>query len=282
MNAYTPSARSRVRRLHERGSYDVDAINAILDAGLIAHVGYVIDGQPFVTPTAYWREGEHVYWHGSSASRMLRTVREGVPVCLTVTHLDGLVLARSGFHHSMNYRSAMLFGRAEMVEDPSAKERALDAFVDRIFPGRQGRAAAADAAGAEGHDGGAHDHRGGLGQGAHRPAQGRRGGLCAAGLGGRTARQAGRGCGRPRPASPRGHACAGACAKPRRVRDLRCSVGGGRAPGRTARCRPGRGPAAQPSFGTVAWALGRAANRSSQPATRECSARAAPPSGVAR
>ncbi len=137
MTAYTPGIRSRVRRLHERGSYDVAAINAVLDAGLIAHVGYVIDGQPFVTPTAYWREGEHVYWHGSSASRMLRTVREGVPVCLTVTHLDGLVLARSGFHHSMNYRSAMLFGRAAIVDDPSVKERALDAFVDRILPGRR-------------------------------------------------------------------------------------------------------------------------------------------------
>ncbi len=137
MNAYTPGARSRLRRLYERGSYDVDAINAVLDAGLIAHVGYVIDGQPFVTPTAYWREAEHVYWHGSSASRMLRTVREGVPVCLTVTHLDGLVLARSGFHHSMNYRSVMLFGRAEIVEDPSAKERALDVFIDRLCPGRR-------------------------------------------------------------------------------------------------------------------------------------------------
>jgi nitroimidazol reductase NimA-like FMN-containing flavoprotein (pyridoxamine 5'-phosphate oxidase superfamily) len=137
MNAYTPSARSQVRRAHERGSYDVATINAILDAGLIAHVGYVVDGHPHVTPTAYWREGDQVYWHGSSASRMLRTVKEEVPVCLTVTHLDGLVLARSGFHHSINYRSAMLFGRAAIVDDPAAKERALDAFVDRILPGRR-------------------------------------------------------------------------------------------------------------------------------------------------
>ncbi len=137
MNAYTPTARSRARRLYERASYDVAAINAILDAGLIAHVGYVIDGQPYVTPTAYWREGEHVYWHGSSASRMLRTVKEGVPVCLTVTHLDGLVLARSGFHHSMNYRAAMLFGRAAIVDDPAAKMRALDTFVDRLYPERR-------------------------------------------------------------------------------------------------------------------------------------------------
>jgi nitroimidazol reductase NimA-like FMN-containing flavoprotein (pyridoxamine 5'-phosphate oxidase superfamily) len=137
MNAYTPSARSQVRRAHERGSYDVATLNAILDAGLIAHVGYVVDGHPHVTPTAYWRLGDQVYWHGSSASRMLRTVKEKVPVCLTVTHLDGLVLARSGFPQSINYRSAMLFGRAAIVDDPAAKERALDAFVDRILPGRR-------------------------------------------------------------------------------------------------------------------------------------------------
>ena len=135
-SAYPESERSRLRRLHERGTHDRAAVHAILDAGVIAHVGYTIDGQPYVTPTAYWRAGETVYWHGSSASRMLRTVKGGVPVCLTVTHLDGLVLARSGFHHSMNYRAAMLFGRAEFVADGSEKERALRHFIERLWPGR--------------------------------------------------------------------------------------------------------------------------------------------------
>jgi nitroimidazol reductase NimA-like FMN-containing flavoprotein (pyridoxamine 5'-phosphate oxidase superfamily) len=130
-----PTERSRVRRLHERGSHELATIAAILDAGLVAHVGYVIDGEPYVTPTAYWREGSNVYWHGSRASRAIRA-QHGLPVCLTVTHLDGLVLARSGFHHSLNYRSVMLFGRARAVADPAAKRAALDAFVDRILPGR--------------------------------------------------------------------------------------------------------------------------------------------------
>jgi nitroimidazol reductase NimA-like FMN-containing flavoprotein (pyridoxamine 5'-phosphate oxidase superfamily) len=125
-----------VRRLPKRGHYDAATLHAVLDAGLIAHVGYVVDGQPYVTPTAYWREGDRVYWHGSSASRMLRRVAGGVPVCLTVTHLDGLVLARSGFHHSMNYRSAMLLGTAEKIHDQAAKEKALEAFIERIAPGR--------------------------------------------------------------------------------------------------------------------------------------------------
>lgn len=131
-----PTERSRVRRLHERGRHDRATIEAVLDAGLVAHVGYVVDGQPYVTPTAYWRHGRRIYWHGSSASRAIRTQRRGVPVCLTVTHLDGLVLARSGFHHSMNYRSVMLFGEARPVEDEAAKAAALDAFIERILPGR--------------------------------------------------------------------------------------------------------------------------------------------------
>ena len=130
------SDRVRVRRLHERGRYDRETLNAILDAALICHVGYVIDGQPFVTPTAFWREGDHVLWHGSAASRMLEAQAEGIPVCLTVTHLDGLVLARSGFHHSINYRSAMLLGVARQVTDPDAKRRGLEAFIERVYPGR--------------------------------------------------------------------------------------------------------------------------------------------------
>jgi nitroimidazol reductase NimA-like FMN-containing flavoprotein (pyridoxamine 5'-phosphate oxidase superfamily) len=136
MNVTTPSSRVRVRRLPKRGHYDRATLHGVLDAGFICHVGYVIDGQPYVTPTAYWREGDVVYWHGSSASRMLRAQAAGIPVCVTVTHLDGLVVARSGFHHSINYRSAMLFGNAEKVEDKAEKEAAMAAFVDRIYPGR--------------------------------------------------------------------------------------------------------------------------------------------------
>jgi uncharacterized protein len=133
-----PSERTRVRRMHERGHYEREAIYAILDAGLLCHVGYVAEGQPYVTPTAHWREGDHLYWHGSSASRMLRAQGAGVPVCVTVTLLDGIVFARSGFHHSMNYRSVMALGTAEMVEAPEAKLAALEAFTDRVAPGRWG------------------------------------------------------------------------------------------------------------------------------------------------
>jgi len=136
MKDLTPTTRSRVKRLRERGAYDVNIIASILDAGLLCHVGYVIDGHPYVTPTAYWREGERVYWHGSSASRMLRTLSKGVDVCFTVSHLDGLVLARSGFNHSINYRSVMLFGRAHKIEDADAKLRALESFLERMYPSR--------------------------------------------------------------------------------------------------------------------------------------------------
>jgi len=130
-----PSPRTRARRVHERARYDRESLNAILDAGLICHVGYVFDGYPVVTPTIYWREGDAVFWHGSSASRMIRANTEA-EVCLTVTHLDGLVLARSAFHHSANYRSAMLFGRARAVEDDAAKIRHLKGLVDSLYPGR--------------------------------------------------------------------------------------------------------------------------------------------------
>ena len=128
--------RSRVKRLHERGRYDFDTAAAILDSGFLCHVGYVIDGKPYVTPTSYWREGDHVYWHGSSASRMLRTVAGGVDCCLTVSHIDGLVLARSAFHHSINYRSVVIFGKASAVSDPDEKMTALHALTDHIVPGR--------------------------------------------------------------------------------------------------------------------------------------------------
>lgn len=137
MDVYAPTARTRVKRMPKRGSYDRRTVHAIVDAALVCHVGYVIDGQPYVTPTAHWRDGGRVYWHGSSASRMLRSLKPGgVPVCLTVTHVDGLVLARSAFNHSMNYRSVMAFGDAHLVEHPDHKLQALETFTNRLYPGR--------------------------------------------------------------------------------------------------------------------------------------------------
>lgn len=135
-DAYRVSKRNKVVRRHLRGFYDKATVHGILDAAMVAHISYVMDGQPFCTPTGFWREGEHIYWHGSSASRMIRFQSPGVPVCVTVTHLDAIVLARSGFHHSVNYRSAMAFGTAHLVEDAAEKRRAMDGFVDRFFPGR--------------------------------------------------------------------------------------------------------------------------------------------------
>ncbi len=133
---FPPSAHTRIKRLHERAHYDRETVHAILDAGLLCHVGYVIDGQPYVTPTCYWRSGDRVYWHGSSASKMLRRLEAGVPVCFTVALLDGLVLARSGFHSSINYRSVMAFGVAEKVEGEARILAALVAFSERLTPGR--------------------------------------------------------------------------------------------------------------------------------------------------
>ena len=127
---------NRVRRMHERGRYDVDTVHRLLDSSALCHVSYVIDGQPYCTPTLYSREGSRLYWHGSSASRMLRNLSEGEPACLTVTQLDSLVLARCGFNHSADYRSVMAFGHATLVEDQAEKARALTMMVDRLFPGR--------------------------------------------------------------------------------------------------------------------------------------------------
>ncbi|MCG8354594.1 MAG: pyridoxamine 5'-phosphate oxidase family protein [Kiloniellales bacterium] len=135
-DAFAPTPRTRVKRLHQRAVYEREGVYAVLDAGLMCHVGYVIDGQPYVTPTAYWREGDRVYWHGSSASRALRQLKSGVPACFTVALLDGLVLARSGFHSSINYRSVMALGTAELVDDEAHKLRALEAFSERLTPGR--------------------------------------------------------------------------------------------------------------------------------------------------
>jgi nitroimidazol reductase NimA-like FMN-containing flavoprotein (pyridoxamine 5'-phosphate oxidase superfamily) len=135
---FVPTRRSRIRRHPERAHYDRDTVFAILDAALMCHIGYVIDGLPYVTPTLFWRDGERLYWHGSSASRMLRTQAGGIPVCLTVSHLDGLVLGRCAFRHSANYRAAMVFGSAAIVDDPVEKETGLNAFIERLYPGRTG------------------------------------------------------------------------------------------------------------------------------------------------
>ena len=131
----TVSEKSRVKRMHERAHFDRDTINAILDEQPMCSVGYIIDGAPFVTPTLQWRDGNHVYWHGSSASRALRKSRD-TEVCLSVAILDGFVLARSGMHHSVNSRSVTLFGRAFKVENPEEKLGKLAHFVDGLFPGR--------------------------------------------------------------------------------------------------------------------------------------------------
>jgi uncharacterized protein len=130
-----PSERVRVKRLHERGAYDGKTINGILDAWPIAHVGYVFNGQPYVTPTLQWREEDQVFWHGSSASRMLEACEEA-DVCLTVTIIDGFVMARSAFHHSANYRSVMVMGKARKVTDQDEKAMRLRNFVEGVYPGR--------------------------------------------------------------------------------------------------------------------------------------------------
>ncbi len=129
-----PSDRTRVKRLGERGRYDKETVCAILDATPLCHVAYAVDGKPFVTPTLQWREGDRVYWHGSTASRMLRAA-EGNEVCLAVTLLDGLVLARSALHHSVNFRSVMLFGHAERVPDAD-KEMRMRNFLEGLYPDR--------------------------------------------------------------------------------------------------------------------------------------------------
>jgi hypothetical protein len=131
-----PSRRASVRRLPDRSRYDRETIDAILDEGFVCHVGFVDDGQPFVIPSVYARIGDRVAVHGSAASRMMRVLAQGAPASLAVTLVDGLVLARSAFHHSVNYRSVVVLGRAEEVTDPQAKRRALDAIVEHVAPGR--------------------------------------------------------------------------------------------------------------------------------------------------
>jgi nitroimidazol reductase NimA-like FMN-containing flavoprotein (pyridoxamine 5'-phosphate oxidase superfamily) len=133
---FTPNERTRVVREPHRGVYDRETIDRILDEGFVCHVGFAIEGQPFVIPTMYARVGDAIYFHGSAASRMLRGAAAGIAVCVTVTLVDGLVLARSVFNHSMNYRSVVALGKAVLVEAPAEKIEALRAFTEKILPGR--------------------------------------------------------------------------------------------------------------------------------------------------
>jgi nitroimidazol reductase NimA-like FMN-containing flavoprotein (pyridoxamine 5'-phosphate oxidase superfamily) len=121
--------------MRKRGHYDRETIDAILDAGFVCHVGFVVRGSPVVIPTLYWREGDHLYLHGSIASRMLETARN-TPICVTVTHIDALVLTRSAFHHSVNYRSVVVFGKPEELTDPAEKKARMRTFMEGILPGR--------------------------------------------------------------------------------------------------------------------------------------------------
>ena len=129
-----PSDKARLRRYNWLGKYDRESINAIIDAGFVCQVGYVIDGMPYVTPTNHWRIDDYVYWHGSSASRMLKAQETGIPVCFTVTHLDAIVFARAAFNHNVQYRSVVAFGDAEFCQD-DVKRHALQVFTDRVAPG---------------------------------------------------------------------------------------------------------------------------------------------------
>jgi uncharacterized protein len=133
---YTPTPRTRLVREADRAVYDRESAYRILDEGFLCHVGFVADGQPFVIPTSYGRKDDRLFIHGSAASRMLRNVKEGIPVCITVTLLDGLVLARSIFNHSMNYRSVVVLGKATLVDDPAEKIEALRLLSEHIIPGR--------------------------------------------------------------------------------------------------------------------------------------------------
>src|SRR5260221_5476172 len=136
MSSFTTTERTQVKRLPRRGMYDNETVFKILDEAFVCHVGFVGDGQPYVMPTNFGRVGETLYLHGSAASRMLRTLSEGIPVCVTVTLVDGLVLARSAFHHSANYRSVVILGTARLVEDPTEKVEALGLFTETSLKGR--------------------------------------------------------------------------------------------------------------------------------------------------
>jgi uncharacterized protein len=136
MSTLSQTARTKLKRLPKRGSHERETINQILDEGFICHVGFVVDGQPFVIPTGYARLGDELIIHGSQASRMLRAVGKGIAVCITVTLVDGLVLARSAFHHSINYRSVVIFGKAQVIEDRTERLTALRVLSEHMIRGR--------------------------------------------------------------------------------------------------------------------------------------------------
>jgi uncharacterized protein len=129
-----PSERTRLRRYHWLAKYDRESINQIIDAGIICQVGYVFDGVPYVTPTSHWRIDDHVYWHGSSASQMLKAQEKGIPVCFSVTHIDGIVFARAAMNHNVLYRSVMAFGDASLTSEEE-KRHVLSVFTDKLAPG---------------------------------------------------------------------------------------------------------------------------------------------------
>jgi hypothetical protein len=133
---FAPTGRTRLRRRPQRGAYDKETVYAVLDAHLFCHVGYVLEGEAFVTPTAFWRAGDRLFWHGSAASRALAAQADGQRVCVTVSHLDGLVLGRSGFTHSVLYRSVMAFGHPVAITAGPEKRRAMDAFIGGLYPRR--------------------------------------------------------------------------------------------------------------------------------------------------
>src|SRR5580700_5281989 len=135
-SALAPTSRTRVKRLPKRASYDRDAIYAILDSALVCHVGFAIDGQPYVIPTLHVRIADRLFIHGSAASRMLGAAAEGTPIAVAVTHIDGLVLARSAFHHSVNYRSLVILGAATLVTEPAEKLAVMKGLIDHVVPGR--------------------------------------------------------------------------------------------------------------------------------------------------
>jgi uncharacterized protein len=138
MENFAPTERTTLKRLPQRGFYNHEVVYGILDEGFVCHVGFAVDGQPFVIPTAYGRVGDTLYLHGSAASRAMRGLSGGIPVCVTVTLVDGLVLARSAFHHSINYRSVVILGAATVVAAAEEKKTALRAFTEHVIPGRWG------------------------------------------------------------------------------------------------------------------------------------------------
>lgn len=136
MTEFTQTERTTLKRIPKRGDYKKDVVYKILDEGFVCHIGFVINGSPCVIPTGYARQDDRLIFHGSTASRMMRSLSEGIDVCITVTLIDGIVLARSAFHHSFNYRSVVMFGRATLITDKEEKMSALEAFTEHIMPGR--------------------------------------------------------------------------------------------------------------------------------------------------